>query len=204
MAKSPRRAAAAFLMTDVAQGTIPVRPTIHLHVTPHKRNRIAERNRGRTDNSPGTAPPRKAIGFPNVLEECRCGFPALQGYHTSFYPVYHGKKVANSEDRQKCRPSESFSELPGVRKTVIENLKDTPDGFLSDYLPFRRPSAFFISVFRVSCESATFSFYCSPTRASCLASRSFSRFTSSSGSSRRSMGPKERMRISSSVSSSFR
>ena len=25
-----------------------------------------------------------------------------------------------------------------ARKTVIEILKDTPDGFLSDYLPFRR------------------------------------------------------------------
>lgn len=40
----------------------------------HKRNRIAERSRGRTDNRPGTAPPRKAIRFPTMLEECRDGF----------------------------------------------------------------------------------------------------------------------------------
>ena len=140
-----------------------------------------------------------------IADDCSVRvFSRPQGYHTSFYRVYHGKKVANSEDRQKCRPSESFSELPGVRKTVIESLKDTPDGFLSDYLPFRYPFAFFISVFRVSRESATSPLYCPLTRAICLASRSFSWLTSSSGSSRRSMGPKERMRISSSVSSSFR
>ncbi len=77
--------------------------------------------------------------------------------------------------------------------------KDTIPVFLPDFMEKK---------LRTREESATFGWFFSRyspfSRAICRASRFRSCPTSSSGSSSRSMGPKDRMRISSSVSSSFR